>query len=222
MSTTVIASKLGARGSAESKRYAVKGRKAIALVSKMKTRIENAFYAMGEALAVLDDPRVFHALGHTSFDALCAVDLKVSPAQADRLIHIVNSYTANEAKKLNATKATAIIDLAHAIGGRTTARGLLARGTVHVGKTTIDVRSANATKIARTAKALREGKHTSGPGVHVSEGDARAIRAMATAMRHAKLDATIEPIAADAAGGAKMRIVARVHDKLALAQALLS
>jgi hypothetical protein len=33
----------------------------------MKARIERSFYAMGRALAVLDDPRVFHALGHTSF-----------------------------------------------------------------------------------------------------------------------------------------------------------
>lgn len=220
MSKAIVATKLAARGSSESKRLAAKGRAAIAVVVKMKGQVERAFYTMGKALAVLDDPRIYHALGHTSFDALCTVELKVSPAQADRLIHIVNSYSAAEAKKLSSTKATAIIDLAHAIGGRTTARGLLTRGTVHVGKTTIDVRSANATKIANAAKTLREGKHTSGPGVHVSTEDARTVRAIATKIRHAKLDATITAVAADAAGGAKMRILARVRDKTQLARIL--
>ena len=211
-----------ARGSVESKRLAAKGRKAVAVVLTMKKRIERSFYAMGKALAVLDDPRIFHALGHPSFSALCSVDLGVSPAQADRLIHIVDSFSQAEAKRLTSTKATALIDLARAIGGKTTARGLIARGTVHVGKRTIDVRSANAARIARVAKELRDGKHRQGPGVHVPEEDARYLQQLARAVRATKIDATVEGIAAGAAEGARMRIVAHVRDAKKLARALVA
>ena len=136
------------------------------------------------------------------------------------MIRIVGSFTAAEAKKLTRTKATALVDLARAMGGRATARGLLARGTVHVGKATIDVGAANASKIDRVAKELRAGKHATGPGVHVSPEDRKTVAAIARGLRAAKIDAIIEAIAADAEGGAKMRIVARVRDRKKVARAL--
>ena len=74
---------LTVRAGHEEKRLAARGRRAMAVVLRMKARIERAFYAMGKALAELDDPRVFRALGFASFDALCEVGLKISPAQAD-------------------------------------------------------------------------------------------------------------------------------------------
>ena len=220
MTQLARARRLLVHATAEEKRFAATGRRAMAVVLRMKRQIEKAFYVMGRALAALDEPRVFRALGYESFDALCEVGLGVAPAQADRLVHIVNSFTAAEAKRLTRTKATAIIDLARAMGGRATARGLLARGTVHVGNKTIDVTSATATKIDRVAAELRAGKHTSGPGVHVAPEDAKAVAAIARELRAQKLDATIEAIAADAARGAKMRLVARVRDRRKLARAL--
>lgn len=83
---------------------------------------------MGRALATLKDPGVLHALGHPSFAALCT-SMGISVGQADRLVHIVHSFPESATKHLTSGKATAIIKLAGAIGGRTTPKGLLAKGT---------------------------------------------------------------------------------------------
>ena len=212
--------KTAARGAAEKRKLAAKGKRAAAVVKRKKTKIERSFYEMGKALVVLEDPGVFHAMGYSSFDALCSTHLGVPPATADRLIHIVESFPASEARKLNSTKATALIDLARAMGGRTTARGLLARGTVHVGHTTLDVKSANATKIAAVAKDLRDGKHASGPGVHVSAEDARFVKHLDAKMHAEKIEGSVSAAAAAADEGAKMHITCHVREAKALEKAL--
>ena len=209
-----------ARGTAEKRKLAAKGERAAVVVRRMKNRIERSFYEMGKALVVLDDPGVFHAMGFSSFDALCSTHLGVPPATADRLIHIVESFPASEARKLNSTKATALIDLARAIGGRTTARGLLARGTVHVGATRLDVKSASATKIDALAKELRDGKHTTGPGVHVSAADASFVKHLGAKMHAEQIDGSVTAAAAGADEGAKMHISCHVREAKALEKAL--
>ena len=92
----------------EKKKHALvtNARKAIALIKSKKDEIARDFYDIGRAL--------------------------MSTAQAARLMQVVKSFSERDAKKLTAAKATAIIDLAGAIGGKTTPKGLLSRGTVHV------------------------------------------------------------------------------------------
>ena len=61
-----------------------KGRAAISIVQRAERDIEKSYFAMGRALAVLEDDGVLHALGYPSFAALWDA-LGVSVGQADRL-----------------------------------------------------------------------------------------------------------------------------------------
>lgn len=218
-----VVNRVAAMGTAERKRLAEKGREAIATVVAMRREVEQAFYAMGEALSVLSDSAVIRALGHPSFAQLCDVELGVSVAQATRLIHIVESFGKREAARLTSTKATAIIDLAGALGNKTTAKGLWKRRTVHLPDgTTIDVESASAAKIANAAKALRARKPGKKFGVHVTPADRQAVAHAAAALRRAKIHARVEAIAASAATGAKIRITFSVRDLASVGRVLAS
>src|SRR6185312_11403130 len=143
------------RAAAEKKKLAAIGRRAVAAVLKAKRDAQKAFYDMGRALAILRDASVYHALGHSSFEQLCEATLGISDSQAGRLIAITEHFDARDAKKMiTSTRATAIIDLAGALGGDTTPKGLLARGTVRLPDgASIDVRSADAEAIERAARA---------------------------------------------------------------------
>lgn len=226
MGTTLVKVKAAAKlGAAEKKRLAARGRKAVATVLAMKKVIKKAFYEMGRALAVLKDPAVFRALGHPSFEELCA-SMKMSDSQADRLIAITEHFSAREAKELiTSTKATAIIDLASAMGGKTTPRGLLERGTVHLanGKT-IDVGSASSHAIDAAARSLRANRKPSGHGgLAISPEAKRFFARLRSEAKKARLgDVRIEEIAASEDEEAKMRLVAGVKDARALAHALAS
>src|SRR5579884_1785370 len=211
------------RAATEKKRLAAKGRKAIAVVLKMKKDIQKSFYAMGRALAVLRDESVYRALGHTSFAQLCDTRLEISDSQAGRLIEITEHFGAREAKKLvTSTRGTAIIDLARAMGGKTTPKGLLSRGTVHLpnGKS-IDVRSAEAHVIDAAAHEIRARRPPNGHGGLVVSDEAKHFFArLHAALKKAKLDVKVDEIAASEAVGAKMRLVANVGDASKLAAAL--
>ncbi len=211
-------------GASETKRLAARGRTAIATVLKMKKVIESSFYEMGRALAVLKNPSVFRALGHTSFEQLCDTTLAISESQAGRLIAITEHFGAPEARKLvTSTRGTAIIDLAKAIGGKSTAKGLLSRGTVRLpGGKTIDVRSAEAHAIDAAAHEVREhrGPSTTHGGLVVSKEAKRFFARLHAALKKSKLDVHVDEIAASKNVGAKMRIVAGVGDASKVAAAL--
>ncbi len=173
--------KVASRGVKEKARLAAQGRAAIAVVVAMKKQIQKSFYAMGKALVVLRDKAVIAALGHPSFEQLCEVELRMSDAQALRLIHIVESFSKGIAGHLGSTKATAIIDLANALGKKTTPSGLLKRGTVHLPNgAAIDVKSASAAKIA-PAHVIHASRPANGPGVHVSPAERRLAKHVAAA-----------------------------------------
>lgn len=209
-------------GLADKRKLAKKGRAAIAIVVAMKRQIEKAFYAMGKALVTLSDKAVIAALGQPSFEALCEVELKMSVAQAERLIDIVESFGRRDVAHLTSTKATAVIDLAGALGHETTAKGLLKRGTVHLpGGRAIDVSAASAAKIASAARSIRAKRPAHGPGVHVSAGDRRIIDHLIRELRRAKVKATVDAIAASASTGAKMRLTVNVRDAKKVGHALL-
>jgi hypothetical protein len=212
--------KLGAK---ETKRLEARGRDAVATVLKMKKVIESSFYEMGRALAVLKDPAVFRALRHTSFEQICDTTLGISESQAGRLIAITEHFGARDAKKLiTSTRGTAIIDLAKAIGGKTTPKGLLSRGTVHLpGGKTIDVRAAEAHAIDAAAHDVRahHAPSTHG-GLVVSKDAKRFFERLNAALKKSKLDVRVDAIAASETVGAKMRIVAGVGDASKLAAAL--
>ncbi len=210
-----------ALGAKEKARLARKGRAAIAVVVAMKKEVQKSFYAMGRALVVLRDAAVIRALGHPSFAELCDVELRMSDAQAVRLIHIVESFGERAAADLGSTKATAIIELAGAMGKKTTPSGLVKRGTVHLPSGgAIDVRSASAAKIARAVREIKVRRPAKGPGVHVSPQDRRLVERVAAALRRAKIKATVEALASGGPTGARMRLTVNVRDTSAVGRAL--
>ena len=122
-STQKAANRLAALGAAKKQSIAKKARATIALIVAKKDEIARDFYTIGRALVALDDKAVIAALGYKSFAALCDVELRMSAAQAARLMNVVKSFSERDAEQLTAAKATAIIDLAGAMGGKTTPRG---------------------------------------------------------------------------------------------------
>ena len=214
---------LAALGKTKKAAIAKKARAAIALIKAKKNEIASDFYVIGKALVALDDKAVITALGHTSFGQLCDVELEMSAAQAARLMNVVKSFSKREAEDLTAAKATAIIDLAKALGGKTSAKGLLSRGTVHVdGVGAIDVGGADAAVIARAARSARANAPTKvAHGVSLTSADKSLVAQLRAALRHAKLkSADIEGIAASAATGGRFRISGYLRDVHAIGKAL--
>ena len=215
---------LAARAGAKKKDIAKRARAAIALIVAKKDEIAHDFYAIGRALVALDDKAVIAALGHRSFGELCDVELGMSAAQAARLMNVVKSFSEREADELTAAKATAIIDLAGALGGKTTPKGLLSRGTVRVpGVGAVDVHAADAAVIARAARSARaKAPAKKSHGVSLSSADKALVTHLRAALRRAKLkSATVEGIAASAATGGRFRITAYLHDAPAVGEALM-
>ena len=211
--------KLGAKRKAA---VAKKGHAMIALVKAKKDEIARDFYVIGKALVWLHDQSVASALGHSSFAELCDVELQMSSAQAQRLMNVVKSFPKRTAEELTAAKATAIIDLAGALGGKTTPKGLLERGTVHVpGVGALDVKSADAATIDRAAKAARAKRRHATHGVSLSSAEEQLVAHLRAALRRAKLEsAEIEGIAASAATGGRFRISGYLRDVHAIGEAL--
>ncbi len=217
------AADLAKLGVAEKGRLAAKGRKAMAVVLREKRRIESSFYAMGRALATLKDPGVLHALGHASFGALCD-SMGISVGQADRLVHIVESFPAPVTKHLTSSKATAIIKLAGAIGGETTPKGLLAKGTVHLSDgDTIDLKASDASRIDAVARKLAAHKKKPRRGGVVVSSAAHAFFVRFGRERKAERlgGVRVDELAAKKADGGKMRITASIADAKKLGHALI-
>ncbi len=221
--TQKAANRLGAIAAAKKQTIATKARATIALIVAKKDEIARDFYTIGRALVALDDKAVIAALGHKSFAALCDVELRMSAAQAARLMNVVKSFSERDAERLTAAKATAIIDLAGAMGGKTTAKGLLSRGTVHVpGVGPVDVHGADAAVIARAARSARAkspAKRTH--GVSLSTADAALVTHLRAGLRRAKVkSATVEGIASSAVTGGRFRVTGYLHDARAIGEAL--
>ncbi len=217
------ATQLAKLGSKKKHAIAAKARAAIALIKSKKDEIARDFYLIGQALVALEDKAVIAALGHTSFGQLCDVELQMSAAQAARLMNVVKSFSKRDAEKLTAAKATAIIDLAAAIGGKTTPKGLLSRGTVHVpGVGAVDVHGADAAAIARAARSARaKGAKKTIHGVSLSATEKALVAHIRAALRGAKVkSADVEGIAASAATGGRFRISGYLHDVHAIGRAL--
>jgi hypothetical protein len=215
------ASKLAALGAAEKKKLAAEGKKLIARVKALRSTLQRASFDLGRALARLKDSAIWGALGYKSFRALCDTTLHISVDLADELIAIAQSFSAREAKKLGTAKAVALIDLAKALPGEHTPAGLLGRGSVKVGKRTLDVKVASAYDLANEARAIRAAHPTpSRRGVHVEASERHLAAALDHALAHHGVEAKVSAIAAGKATGARIRIELPMRDLTVLARSI--
>lgn len=128
---------------------------AIALVLRKKAAVAEAFYEMGEALAVLKRREIVVALGRGTFEEICKRDLAMSHTLANQLIEVAARYTREQAIALGQSKAIALLDLVAATPEDDTPEELLA-GTVRLpdgGK--VVPKTATANELTRAAKAVR-------------------------------------------------------------------
>lgn len=83
----------------------------IAVVKEKQREATSAFYEIGLALQRLSRPAAVEALGHRTFDELLEARLAISPAQAERLITIVEHVTEADAIRWLEDRSLAVAQL---------------------------------------------------------------------------------------------------------------
>lgn len=195
----------------------------IALVQRRKRDIEDAFYDIGLALRRLKAPEIVRALGHRTFADLCSKQLAISLTQAERLITIVERMGRDEAAKLGASKAAALIGLVDATRTNDSPAGALARGVRLPSGKRLDAHKASAREIERAAKEARQanpkhdkrGRHVAPSDQAIGERLAKKLRALGCT------DAKVTVLAGAPGKGARVRVEGVEISKLrALAKAI--
>src|SRR5262245_5423900 len=101
--------RLVARGKAKLERLERRANALLALIERRKQRITEDFYDIGEALRELLRKELYRPLGHASFDALLVARKVMSPAQAYKLVALVDRIPRDEALALGQEKAYALV-----------------------------------------------------------------------------------------------------------------
>ncbi len=140
---------------------------------------------------------------------------------ADELIAISENFSASEAKTLGTAKAVAIIDLARALPGEHTPAGMFHRGSVKIGRRTVNVKSASAHDLADTARSVRAAHpRASRTGVHVQPSERHLASALHHALAHHHVAAKVRALAGGKASGARIRIELPMRDLAVLARSI--
>ncbi len=144
------------KATAAARAAAAEAKALVAEIQEKKRQIEDAFYDMGVALTALSQPRLYTALGHSSFAALVENELGMALGTVKRLIAIPKELTRKRALGLGQSKSLALIRLAAATPEPDTAEQL-ARGRTRVRghRTPIRPGKMSAREIERAAKTER-------------------------------------------------------------------
>jgi hypothetical protein len=129
----------------------------LAEIARRKERIAEEFYDIGLALRDLSKPRLFTALGYSSFNALLQQTEIIGKTTAWRLIDLVSSMSRDEALAYGQEKAAALLEYAKATREVDTPKTLVESGKLPSGK---KVAEASVRDLKAGAKAVRaaEGK----------------------------------------------------------------
>ncbi len=194
-------------GTAEKNRLRREGKKLIALVVRLRGKIQRDSYALGTALARLKDKTMLSVLGYKTFPALCNTALDLSSDLADDLIAIATNFSAAQAKHLGTSMAIALVDLSKALPGEHTAAGLLSRRTVRAGGRTIRVRGASSHEIVAQARALRAARPSATKhGVRLTRGERHLASALEHALFHRHVEASVRAVAGSKDRGGRLRM----------------
>lgn len=131
-----LAKRAAEKATAAQARLREEARRDIAMISRRKAQIADAFYDIGEALARLRRPAAIAALGRKGFGEVCERDLGMSVTRAGELIDIVQRVTREDAVRWGQDKTTALLQLASATRTDDTPGTLAAQKIrLHSGKT---------------------------------------------------------------------------------------
>jgi hypothetical protein len=195
---------------AKRQRLADAGFKALDAIKALRAKISDDFLEMGRALQVLKRPGVADALGHASFEALCAERLDLSVTRADVLIALFERLDAGLVRELGTERASALMNLADATPQDDRVEDLLSAKLKLPSGAVLDVAKATAQAINDAAATLRRaqaepGKKRAGLTVQATEQkrfDAVVKRLKAVAGD----DVTAKLIATRKAGGADAQV----------------
>ena len=160
-----LAARATAAVSAKTSRLRREAHALLALISRRKREITEAFYDIGEALTKLKERDTISALGRRSFAEVCEKDAGISVSVAERLVEIVRSLTREQALAMGQKKAMAMVTLAAATPEDDTAAGLYRKKSIALpGGKRVSPRSASANAIEEAATAIRHRRSASGNG----------------------------------------------------------
>jgi hypothetical protein len=197
-----------AAAEAKKKRLLAEARGLVALVSRRKKEIAEAFYDIGEALARLRQEDMLAVLGRRSFAEMCERDAGVSATTGQRLVEITLSMTREQAIEMGQTKAMAMVSLADATPEADTPAGLYRKKAVALpGGKKISPRAASANELEEAATRLRQARGGSRRG-RTTTPDERASAGRLEARLHALglRAARVTAVATKPGQGADLRI----------------
>jgi hypothetical protein len=117
------------------------------LILSRRRNIEDAFYDVGEALVKLREPRLFGAIGASSFRDLVQNHLHLSTVHAHKLVGIAQQLSRKRALELGQERAAALVRLARASSDTDSAETLARDGVSLPGR---------AGRISPTEVSVRE------------------------------------------------------------------
>ena len=129
-----------------------RGNALLALIERRKDRITEDFYDIGEALRELLNNKLYVTIGHDSFEDLLQARKVMSPAQAFKLIRLVDSIPRDEALRLGQEKAYALVTYTAATPEKDVPASLVRKNAEIAGKRLSD---ASVRDLKDAAKAVR-------------------------------------------------------------------
>lgn len=177
-------------------------------ITALRTKISDDFLEMGRALQVLKSKGVADAMGHGSFEVLCADKLDLSVTRANLLIELFERLDAGLVRELGTDRASALMNLADATPEDDRVEDLLTAKLRLPSGTTLDVAKATVQAINDAATSLRRSQAAPGKkrhGLTVSASEQRSFDAVVKRLKAivgdevaAKLVATRKEGGADA------------------------
>ncbi len=181
-------------------------------IGRRRERIAEEFYEIGLALRELSKPKLFTALGYSSFGALLKERGVLGETTARRLIDLVSSMSRDEALAYGQEKAAALLEYTKATPEVDTPRTAVESGKLPGGKKVAD---ASVRDLKAGAKAVRAAK---GTGKRVTP-EAKAAAAEAKALAAWLRARGASGVSAEAVRGKKGHVV-RVEMTVAAAAKL--
>ena len=130
-----------------------RGTRLLALIERRKTTITEDFYDIGEALKELLDHKLYGAMGYGSFEQMLEARKVMSPAQAYKLIRLVEGIPRDEALRLGQERAYALVTYTAATPAEDVPAALVRRNAKIDGKPLSQVSSRELLNAARAARA---------------------------------------------------------------------
>jgi len=153
-----LAKRAKAAHAARVERLVRQGRESIREVHTARVAVATNYFLMGQALAVLKTDGVAEALGRASFAELCAEDLDMTEASANRLIEMVGRMRRATLELLGRDRANAMLSLVDATPADDTVDEVVEATLTLPSGDKLVVADASTAEIYAAAKAFRDAR----------------------------------------------------------------